>query len=245
MNYQFRADRVFSDVSNVLVRFAEKAESGFLFEHPETPKKCAHIHGYMFNMSIEIKTFRGKVKKTFSLTKADYETSDKCGEKKQPIDISGAYAYGSRFAQLRPLWVKNFSPAQLEALQIYSRELGDKIEFARASREKIIEIYNEKPESRQYYDICEAVIQEAKNTPGIYENKLCEVINDGYEYMELRPCIVQKNAVYEILKKHLRKHRMVLEINQICRFMATILRDDPNFGISLRNAVWKRLNLEF
>lgn len=245
MNLQFRVDRHSNDVSGSYMDFFSKAAMGFVFEHPSTPKKVTHIHGYVFDREeIKFKSFGASVKKTFSLKANDYETSQTCGKDKKQIDLSGSWAYGSRFGTLRPVWTKNISPAMVEDLQRYSQIIGAEIQAARDSRlPKIIELNDQKPDSKVFYDICEAVLQEAKKTPGIYENKLVEVSHFGNEMMELQSVIVSPKAVYQILLKHLKKHRIMTEVNQLTRFMTTIIRDDPNLGQTLRDAVFRRINL--
>lgn len=245
MNLQFRVDRTNSDVSGCYNDFFSKANYGFVFEHPATDKKVTHIHGYVLDREeIKFKSFGAAVKKTFSLKPNDYETAQTCGKDKRSIDLSGSWAYGSRFGTLRPVWAKNISPAMVEDLQRYSQELGIKIQAARDSRlPKVIELNDQKPDSKIFYDICEAVLQEAKQTPGIYENRLIEANHFGTEVMDLQPVIVKPKAVYQILLKHLKRHRVMTEMNQLTRFMTTILRDDPQQGETLRDAVFRRLNL--
>lgn len=244
MNYQFRVDRFDRDVSGNYESFFSKSDCGFVFEHPATPAKVNHIHGYVFGMPIKLKSFGASVKKVFSLKSNDYETSATAGKKKLPVDISGSWAYGSRFGTLCPVWTKNISPANVEALQTYSIELGKTIESARASRTKVIELNDQKPDSKVFYDICEAVLQEAKETPGIYANKLVESNHFGNECLEMKLVIVKPKAVYQILLNHLKKHRIMTEVNQLTRFMTTILREDADLGQTLRSAVFRRLNLE-
>lgn len=241
MNCQFRIDRVFVDVSGSLETFFTKADKGFVFEHPSTPEKGVHCHGYMFQMPITIKRLRAKVKETFSLKNNDYESSDKCGKKRLPLDLSGAYAYGSRFGTLRPLWLKNIPLTVLEELRIYSQNIGTEIETARSSKaSKVIEL-TQKPDSRVFYDICDAVLLEARETPGVYENRLCSVSHFGTEMTELKQTIVKPKVIYEILLKQLKKHRIMTEINQLTRFMTTILREDPSQGEFIREAVFNRI----
>lgn len=124
MNYQFRIDRSFSDVSGVISSWKEfnKAHQAFMFEHPETKDKVRHMHGYLLGTVSAFKTFQGNVKKTFSVKDFDYETSNKCGKERKDIDLSGAWTYGSKFGTIAPSFLKNISPVQVEELNEYARK---------------------------------------------------------------------------------------------------------------------------
>lgn len=244
MNIQFRVDREHIDVSGTYDRFFKEASVAFVFEHPATPKKCNHLHGYYFGYASKFKSFGAQVKKVFSLKANDYETSQTAGKDKRTIDISGSWAYGSRFGTLRPVYTKNISPAMVEDLQRYSQIFGEPILAARNSRiPKAIEIRDQKPESKAFYDICEAVLQEAKETPGLYENRLITETIEGYEIVQVKAVCTHPKRLYGILLKHLKQHRIMTEVNQLTRFMSTIIREDDHLGKTLREAVFSRLNL--
>lgn len=244
MNIQFRVDRPHCDVSGTYESFFKKADYAVVFEHPATDKKCIHLHGYYFGYDSKFKSFGAQVKKVFSLKPNDYETSQTAGKDKRAIDLSGSWAYGSRFGTLRPIYTKNISPATVEDLQRYSQIFGEPILAARNSKlPKLIPIKDQKPESKAFYDICEAVLQEAKETPGLYENRLITETIDGYEVVQVKQVCTHPKRLYGILLQHLKKHRIMTEVNQLTRFMSTIIREDDHLGKSLREAVFSRLNI--
>jgi len=236
-NLQFRLDREYKDVSGALAVLFNDCEQGFAFEHPydEKTKKVVHIHGYMFAPVIVRKTLQKHIKALqLSLKNADYETSITCGKDKRPIDMSGSYMYGSRFDELTPKFLKNISPALLEELRLYARN-GRPIQSA--SKSKLEKVHDMRIKDKSaFYDICEAVKAEARETPGVYDNRLV-----GNEHIEMKSVIVKPVAVYNILLKHLKKHRVMTEVNQLTRFMTTILRDDEEQGEELRKTVFRRI----
>lgn len=98
----------------------EKCEKGFVFQHPEDEEVArTHVHGYMFNPTISRKTVSEQIAKKLGLKgNTDFSTSDKCGKKDpRPIDISGAWTYGSKFATIAPSFQKNISPVEVDELQ--------------------------------------------------------------------------------------------------------------------------------
>lgn len=160
VNVQFRVDRHVNDVSGTFSRIFKPCDQAFLFEHPPTPQKATHIHGYLFNVSIQVPSFRKNVKEAFSMKPNDYEVSDKCGESKQPLDMSGAYAYGSKFDTIAPSFIKNISPDLLEDLRMYARELGKTIQSARESRKDVKKVKIIDKAKEDLYSIVEQVEKE-------------------------------------------------------------------------------------
>jgi len=242
-NLQFRVDRRYHDVSGVMDRLFKPADSGFVFEHPPTPKKDWHIHGYMFNPTIVVKTLRGKVKTLLSTRNNDYETSNTCGEDHRPIDMSGAFAYGSKFDTIAVSWTKNISPDLLEQLRSYARTLGETIGTASNPPPAVKQVDKSAKKSESvitHYQLCLDVLDEAYKTPFVYENKLVES-EFGSQTMAMQMVCVNPAAVYNILLKHLKKHRIMTEVNQLTRFMTTILREDLNQGERIKETVFLRL----
>lgn len=123
-NVQFRIHRSWSDVSGIVVsNFFSKCEKGFLFQH-EADEEVArqHVHGYLFGLSIKRSSLSEQIATKLNLNgNADFFTSEKCSKSNpRPLDISGAYCYGSKFNTIAPLFLKNISPVLLEQLQAYA-----------------------------------------------------------------------------------------------------------------------------
>lgn len=111
-------------MSGFVVSLLDKCEQGFAFEHPPDEKvKRLHVHGYMFGSSLERKTVsQDWIKKKLGLIgNKDFYTSDKCGEDENRLDMSGAYAYGSKWDTIAASYLKNISPDLLEQLKQYAR----------------------------------------------------------------------------------------------------------------------------
>jgi len=122
---QFRVDRTEHDVLVHAETLSRAAATVFMFQHPKEGKcKRIHTHGYLFETNVIRETFRDRLKKAFSLDKEVYETSNYCGKNdRRPLDISGAWCYGSKFATIAPFYLKNISPVQVEQLNEYARTM--------------------------------------------------------------------------------------------------------------------------
>lgn len=120
MNIQFRVHRPYCDVSNVLVSLFDKCEKGFVFQHDADEEvNRTHTHGYMFAPTVSRKTLSEQIAKKLNIKgNTDFFTSDKCSRKDpRPIDISGAWIYGSKFGTVAPSFLKNISPDIVDELQ--------------------------------------------------------------------------------------------------------------------------------
>jgi len=229
MNYQYRVDRVWDDIHSTYDEWKEldKCTTAFLFEHPPTKKgKAQHCHGYLFDTPSKYKTFQGNVKKAFSLIDADYETSQTCGkgDKKKSIDLSGAWMYASKGATLRAKSLKNISPQQVEELDKYARD-------------NWVQHTEKTPETKtktktDYWTFLQDVREKAEKQM-LYKYELdnqCELV-----------MTVDKHKLYKLLIASMNEHKMVLEINQMTRMFATLVRDDPIHGEEIRKSVFRRL----
>jgi len=128
---QFRVDRNAEQVLLVMPAITTYAETVFMFQHPEHPlpdgtMRAIHTHAYMFETNCIRETVRDRIKTLFSLKGETFETSNTCGKKfkNRPMDLSGAWCYGSKFATIAPFFLKNISPEQVEQLNEYARKLG-------------------------------------------------------------------------------------------------------------------------
>lgn len=124
---QFRIHREYSDVSGFVVSLFEKCETGLVFQHEADEEvNRTHIHGFMFAPTIARKSISEQIAKKLNLTgNKDFFTSDKCSKKNpRPLDLSGAFCYGSKWNTIAPLFQKNISPDLLEELKSYSRKMG-------------------------------------------------------------------------------------------------------------------------
>lgn len=130
---QFRVHQPWSDVSGLLVPFFNKSEKGFLFQH-EADEEVArqHVHGYLFGYPFKRSSLSESIAKKLNITgNVDFFTSDKCSRKDpRPLDISGAYCYGSKWDTVACLFSKNISPELMEQLRNYA--------FSRRPIEKIV-----------------------------------------------------------------------------------------------------------
>lgn len=202
MNFQFRVDRTFADVSGVIPDWKEikKCHVAFMFEHPETPKKVRHLHGYLLGTISAFKTFQGNVKTTFSLENNDYETSQVCGKERKNIDLSGAWCYGSKWGTIAPVFLKNISPEQVEELNEYARKQWREPHTNDGKSVVKENLY------KNHYDIAEKIAHEAMN----------KVI----EGSSMRAVVL---VYYETTVKYLHKNRICFDERNIEKLMITAM----------------------
>lgn len=126
-HYQLRISRSYSDLGLSLLQFYDKCEYGFVFEHgPDQDANRDHIHAYCFNMSIKYDAIHGRIEKLGYKGNSDFSILGTCGGKKRtrPLDLSGAWCYGSKYGTLRPVYLKNISDEVVEELNEYSRRFA-------------------------------------------------------------------------------------------------------------------------
>lgn len=232
MNIQFRVDRVYADISGTMDTWDElsKCHTAFAFEHPPTAKKTTHTHGYLFGTISAFKTFQGNVKKAFSLKANDYETSKTCGEgaNKRPLDISGAWTYGSKFATIAPKYIKNISDTQVEELNDYARKLFTQIHGKQHSTASVSKITNKKPNvARDYYSIADSI---RSNYAKILHERL-DVPSKKENHRILYNCIIDK----------LHELRICIENRTTEKFMLTILTQDSHYREDLFSELYSRI----
>lgn len=145
-HYQLRVHRPYDDIAISLLQFSDKSQTSFAFEHPEDDEvKRTHIHYYCFNMTIRYDAITARLQKLdLKGGNTDFSVLGTCGGKKnkRPLDISGAWVYGSECGTLAPKWVNNLSPHQVEELQVYARQFAkrDNNKQAAPQQEKVVKL---------------------------------------------------------------------------------------------------------
>lgn len=126
-HYQLRIHRPYDDVASSIKQFSELSQTSFTFEHPQDDEVTRiHIHQYNFDLSIKYDAISQRIKKLGLKGNSDFSVSGTCGKDKRPLDISGAWIYGSKFGTLAPKHVKNLTPEEVEQLNEYARQFADK-----------------------------------------------------------------------------------------------------------------------
>lgn len=121
-HYQVRIHRTYDDVGTSLLQFSDKSNISFTFEHPADEEVSRiHIHQYNFDLSIKYDAISARIKKLGLKGNSDFSVSGTCGKDKRPLDLSGAWMYGSKFGTIAPKYVKNLTPEQVEQLNEYAR----------------------------------------------------------------------------------------------------------------------------
>lgn len=121
-HYQLRIHRSYSDVVELVESLYKKAESGFIFQHPPDDKVSRlHVHCYYFNIALKYDAIRERCLKFGLKGNSDFAISGTAGEDRRPLDVSGAWCYGTKREELPVVFAKNISPATVEELKEYSR----------------------------------------------------------------------------------------------------------------------------
>lgn len=123
-HYQLRIHRSWEEARPVLNQFIDICDTAVIFEHPPDEEvKRIHVHGYFFNISLKDDAVRDRIKKHGLKGNTDFFVSGQCGKDRRPLDLSGAWQYGTKPEELRPVFLKNISPALSEELQGYARRV--------------------------------------------------------------------------------------------------------------------------
>lgn len=118
--YQVRVPRTYDEAKEALVASTPALHPCFIFQHhADDSLRRTHCHAYYFNNKIQRKTHGGNISKALGL-QGDYETSSSASKHGAPLDLSGAWCYGSKWGRYAPSFVKNISPDILEQLKAYA-----------------------------------------------------------------------------------------------------------------------------
>lgn len=211
---QFRIHREFSDVSGVVVSLFEKCEKGFVFQHPEDEEVArTHVHGFLFSPTITRKTLSEYIaKKLFLKGNTDFYTSDKCGKKdKRPLDLSGAYCYGSKWDTIAPSFIKEISQTELAELKIYAQSKATIGNIARNTHTTEIVVIKE---------------VKVKTKPSLYQHVVTVVnrINDQFpDLVRVRSHEAQRKIIFEVCFNYFRECELFIGKYRQLDFMDMVL----------------------
>jgi len=200
MNIQFRIHRAWCDVSGVMVSLLEKCEKGFVFQHEQDEEVArTHVHGYMFDTTVSRKTLSEQISKKLNLKgNTDFQTSDKCGRKDpRPIDLSGAWVYGSKFATTEVSYTKNISTELLDELQACaSNWTFHKIASKSAPTSELVVLKEIKVKTKptQYQHVTEVV----------------KLINDVHPDLISKPFSEKRRCIFEVTYKYFQDQQLFM-----------------------------------
>lgn len=214
------------------MEWSNECESIIVYEHEQDSKvKKTHCHILMMSCQVKDEAFKRKFKKLYNTDRKGNDLWSWEHKNRANPDIS-MITYMSK-GKLAPVFVKNISPSLVDELRQKWVVLTPASSVASDSKKS-------KDKSKEFYSICERVIEIARETHGVYENRLVESEFGSHSLM-LQNVIVNPGKVYDILLQELKKNRIMTEVNQLTRFMTTILRDDMNTGEEIKKTVFKRL----
>lgn len=198
MNIQVRLTRDWCDVSGVYTHISSLCSQMAVFRHePEQGCNRQHYHMYAFDFKQSEATLRNFLKKQplYDLSgNPEWTLKLSCGRGKntRPIDLSGAWIYGSKghipdAFNLR----KNISPVQVEALNVLSKAFwaGGEVRLNGVTIKKP----SDKKKTDDKYTIVEEILNEFKNT------HKCDRNCDESQHLHL---------IYEIAIRLLRARRI-------------------------------------
>lgn len=200
MDIQFRIHRAYSDVSGFVVSLFEKCEKGFMFQHEADEEvNRQHVHGYMFNPTVTRKTLSEQIAQKLNLKgNTDFFTSTKCSRRDpRPIDLSGAWVYGSKFDTIAPSFMKNISPDSVEELRARARKWDyHKLASKSAPTTDIVVLKEIKVKSKptQYQHVTEVLKIINETRPDLYNETSAQ----------------QRRQIFEICYNYWQSHEMFM-----------------------------------
>lgn len=234
--FQSRIHREWADVSGFVVSYMATAQMGFSFQHDaDEDVKRTHVHTYFFQLQQESKSFSDQLTKKLGLKgNIDFSTINYCskGATKRPIDISGAWCYGSKWGTIAPSFLGNISPDLVEQLQVYAKKMATVGNIAHNTHTTEIVVIKEikvktKPTQYEHANTCAARIME----------KHPEVLHDVPEAREsnLRNIFEMSYAYFRESKLYMGKYRQ-LDFTD----MVMVILNAPDYKHQLFNLFVKR-----
>lgn len=232
MNLQFRIHRSYDDVSGVVLKLFEKCNSGFVFQHEADEEvNRQHIHGYMFEPRISRKTLSEQIGDKLNLKgNTDFFTSDKCSRKDpRPIDVSGAWIYGSKFGTVAVIFIKNISPDQVDRLRVAaSNWTFSKLASKSAPTTEVVVLKEIKVKQKptQYQHVVEVL----------------KTINDLHPDLNSRPSAEQRRCIFEVVYRYFQNNEMFMGKYKQLDFLDMVLMkwNCQDYKKTLFDDFWKR-----
>lgn len=233
MNIQFRIHRPYSDVSGVVIKLFDKCKSGFVFQHEADEEvNRQHIHGYMFEPSISRKTLSEQIGNKLSLKgNTDFFTSDKCSRKDpRPIDLSGAWVYGSKFGTVAVSFLKNISPDQVDELRVVVSNWNfNKLASKSAPTTELI--------------VLKEIKVKAKPTQYEHVMEVIKIINDTHpDLINSTSSADQRRCIFEVVYQYFQNNQLFMGKYKQLDFLDMVLMkwNSKDYKKSLFDDFWKR-----
>lgn len=139
--WQVRIHRDYFTVKDVMTEYLEQSDIAFIFQHDADDEVSrTHCHVYCFNLRRQRSTIDGYLRKRFNKGNGDFSVSQTCGKKKRPLDVIGAWIYGTKEEAIEPSYTKGLNESEIAFLKQEAVEFYQKLNEARKSRDKALEI---------------------------------------------------------------------------------------------------------
>lgn len=219
MNYAIRLSLPYADISGIFELWSNRSTKGVIYEHEADDEvKRTHCHIGLIGTDCKAEALKRMFKGRTGKGNEFWSFKEWDGSDTYITYMSKGYLDAKK--------AKQFSKEELDE-----------------SRSKWVSMTPDpkKENSKEFYSICEAVLEKARKTPGCYT---CKLVPSDMSYgasLEAREVIADPGKVYDILLKELKTHRIMTEMNQLTRFMVTIMREDLNQGEEIKNSVFRRI----
>lgn len=231
MNHAIRVSRPYSDISGALQAWYDRAKRVVVYEHEADEEvKRTHVHIALYGVDCKEEALKRDWKD---------RTAEESGNKFwsfKPLDgiPDGDEAIHAVYDDKKKLldYIKYMTKGKYAAK--FAKDISpDLLEAAKS----LWEVTPPKPpkvkkESSDYWTLLSNVRDDAEKR-GYYTQQL----NDDCELVRT----IDKIKLYKLLIQHMNKNHLCMEVNQMCRLMATLCRDDPIHGEEIRKTVFRRL----
>lgn len=150
--FQVRIHREYDEIKDMLEDYVAQSAIAFGFQHEADEEVSrTHCHTYYFGLKKAKNTVDKYFRSRFTGGNADFSVSQTCGKKKRPLDVVGAWNYGTTEKLLEPTYTHGLSEEEIKYLRLQAIEFWNKIKAARA-----------KPKGQNTVEIIEVVIEKEK-----------------------------------------------------------------------------------
>lgn len=231
--FQSRIHLEWCDVSGFVVSYMDKTLKGFSFQHDADEEVArTHVHSYFFGCTTMFKSYADKIPEKLGISGTEnFYTSQLCSKRdRRPLDISGAWCYGSKWGTVAPKYLKNISSDEVEQLQRYARSKATIGNIARGSNTVIIKEIKVKTKPTQYEHAKTCVQRIMQTYP--------EVVTSDDTTQNMDKIFTVAYAYFRESQLFMGKYKQLDFLD-----MVLVLLNSPDYQVQLRRAFFSRHQL--
>lgn len=144
--FQVRIHREYKFIENTFQDYIDNSVISFGFEHEADDEVSrTHVHHYFFGLKRTRQTIDAYCRRYYS-TNSEFSVSQTCGKKKRPLDVRGAWIYGTTEKLLEPKWTRGLSEDELMWLRMEAIDFWNKIKESAQTKTavQVVEVVIEK-----------------------------------------------------------------------------------------------------